>query len=263
MKNTSLTRRDSRLLENAIIAYGDVVSFDQLAALSDMERAYARKRISQLAAQGWLVRIKKGLYALSDISSRGFLRLSQYVVAQLLVEESYVSFEAALQYHGMVDQLLQTIRSLACKQYKTREVGGSTYRFTKTSEAYFYGWETVVIEGRQVKMATAEKALLDLLMFDRTVYVTDLVLEILRDQHQSLDKECLEEYLTRSTITVQRICGFLFDLAGINSTAVATLVAEAKGSSRITKQSTVYSHKWRLYYDEHFTQYEYREDRSV
>ena len=78
MKNTNLTRRDSRLLEDAIIAYGDVASFDQLAALSNMERAYARKRISQLAAQGWLVRIKKGLYALSDISSRGFLRLSQY-----------------------------------------------------------------------------------------------------------------------------------------------------------------------------------------
>ncbi len=124
MKNTSLTRRDSRLLEDAIIAYGDVASFDQLEALSDMEREYARKRISQLAAQGWLVRIKKGLYALSDISSRGFLRLSQYVVAQLLVEESYVSFEAALQYHGMYDQLLQTIRSVACKQYKTIDDNG-------------------------------------------------------------------------------------------------------------------------------------------
>ncbi|MCA9334481.1 type IV toxin-antitoxin system AbiEi family antitoxin domain-containing protein, partial [Candidatus Saccharibacteria bacterium] len=255
MKNTGLTLRDSRLLEDAIIAYGDVASFDQLVALSGMEREYARKRISQLAAQGWLVRIKKGLYALSDISSRGFLRLSQYVVAQLLVEDSYVSFEAALQYHGMYDQLLQTIRSVARQQYKTAGVGGSTYRYIKTSETYFYGWETVVIEGRQVKMARAEKALLDLLMFDRTVYVTDLVLEILRDQHQSLDWQRLQEYLARSTTTVQRICGFLFDLAGIDSTTVAALVSGAKGSSRITKQSTIYSHKWRLYYDAHFTQY--------
>ena len=262
MKNAGLTLSDSRLLEDAIIAYGDVVSFDQLAALSGMEREYARKRISQLAAQGWLVRIKKGLYALSDISSRGFLRLSQYVVAQLLVEDSYVSFEAALQYHGMYDQLLQTIRSVACKQSKTAEVGGSTYRFTKTNEAYFYGWEIVVIEGHQVKMATAEKALLDLLMFDRTIYVTDLVLEILRDQHQALDWDRLQEYLARSTLTVQRICGFLFDLTGIDSTTVATLVIGAKGSSRVTKQSTIYSHKWRLYYDEHFTQYN-RDEISV
>lgn len=262
MKNITLTPRDSHLLEDAIVAYGDVASFDQLVALSGMERTYARKRISQLAAQGWLVRIKKGLYALSDISSSGFLRLSQYTVAQLLVEDSYVSFEAALQYHGMYDQLLQTIRSVACKQYKTTEVGGSTYRFTKASAAYFYGWETVVIEGHQVKMATAEKALLDLLMFERTIYVTDLVLEVLRDQHHALYRDRMQEYLARSTITVQRICGFLFDLAGIDSTRVAALVIEAKGSSRITKQSCVYSHKWRLYYDEHFTQY-HRDDISV
>lgn len=255
MKNTSLTLRDSRLLEDAIIAYGDVASFDQLAALSGMEREYARKRISQLAAQGWLVRIKKGLYALSDLSSRGFLRLSQYTVAQLLVEESYVSFEAALQYHGMYDQLLQTIGSVACKQYKTTEVGSSTYRFTKTSAAFFYGWETIVIEWHQVKMATAEKALLDILMFERTTYTADLVLETLRDQQQALNWNRLQAYLARSTLTVQRICGFLFDLVGIDSSGVATLVDRAKGISRMTKQSTLYSHKWRLYYDQHFSQY--------
>jgi predicted transcriptional regulator of viral defense system len=255
MKHTSLTIRDTRLLEDAILTYGDVASFDQLAALSGMEREYARKRISQLADQGWLVRVKKGLYALADISSRGFLRLSQYTVAQLLVGDSYVSFEAALQYHGLYDQLQQAIRSVACKQHKTTEVGGSTYRFIKTKEAFFYGWETVMIEGRQVKMATAEKALLDLLIFERTTYATDLVLETLRDQHQALDWDRLQEQVARSTITVQRICGFLLDLVGVDSTGVAALLAGAKGVSRITKQSTVYNHKWRLYYDQHFTQY--------
>jgi predicted transcriptional regulator of viral defense system len=255
MKNTSLTVRDTRLLEDAMLTYGDVASFEQLAALSEMDRAYARKRISQLADQGWLVRLKKGLYALSDISSRGFLRLSHYAVAQLLVEESYVSFETALQYHGMYDQLQQMIRSVACKQYKTTEVGGLTYRFIKTTDAYFYGWDTVAIDTRQVKMATAEKALLDLLLFERTTYTTDLVLETLRDQQQSLDFERLQTHLARSTTTVQRIVGFLLDLAGLDSTAVAGLVADATGVSRITKQSTLYSHKWRLYYDQHFTQY--------
>lgn len=255
MKNATLKLRDIRLLEDAIVTYGDVVSFEQLTALSNMDRVYARKRISQLADQGWLVRIKKGLYALSDISSRGFLRLSHYAVAQLLVDESYISFESALQYHGMYDQLQQTIRSVACKQYKTTEVSGLTYRFIKTSEVYFYGWETIAIDGRQVRMATAEKALLDLLMFERTTYATDLVLETLRDQYQTLDLARLEAYLARSTITVQRIGGFLLDLAGLDSTVAATLIAGATGVSRITKQSTIYNHKWRLYYDQHFTQY--------
>lgn len=255
MKNATLTLRDIRLLEDAIITYGDVASFEQLAELSDMERIYARKRISQLADQGWLVRIKKGLYALSDISSLGSIRLSHYTVAQLLVDESYISFEAALQYHGMYDQLQQMIRSVACKQYKTTEVGGLTYRFIKTTNTYFYGWDTVAVGSRQVKMATPEKAILDLLMFERTTYTTDLVLETLRDKQQSLDFERLQTYLARSITTVQRIGGFLLDLAGLDSTAIAKLVSGTAGVSRITKQSTLYNRKWRLYYDQHFTQY--------
>ena len=83
MKNARLTQQDTKLLEEAIFRYGDVVSFDQLVTLADMNRGYARKRISQLADQGWLVRLKKGLYALADLSSLGFLRLSPYTVAQL------------------------------------------------------------------------------------------------------------------------------------------------------------------------------------
>jgi hypothetical protein len=92
-------------------------------------------------------------------------------------------------------------------------------------------------------------------MFERTIYTADLVLETLRDQQQALNWKRLQAYLARSTLTVKRICGFLFDLVGIDSTGVATLVAGAKGISRMTKQSTLYSHKWRLYYDQHFTQY--------
>src|SRR4051812_20499939 len=100
MKSSILTQQDSKLLEDAMIRYGDVASFEQLAALSGLARAYARKRISHLVRQGWLVRLKKGVYSFADLSSRGSVRLSQYTLAQLLVADSYVSFEAALQYHG-------------------------------------------------------------------------------------------------------------------------------------------------------------------
>ena len=61
MKNARLTQQDTKLLEEAIFRYGDVVSFDQLVALADMSRGYARKRISQLAEQGWLGPPQKGL----------------------------------------------------------------------------------------------------------------------------------------------------------------------------------------------------------
>jgi predicted transcriptional regulator of viral defense system len=187
MKNTRLTQQDTKLLEEAIFRYGDVISFDELAALTDMDRGYARKRISQLADQGWLVRLKKGLYALADLSSLGFLRLSPYTVAQLLMTDSYVSFEAALQQHGMYDQLLQTIVSVTRQQHKAVTIGSYTYRFVKTNPAFFYGWQESSLDSRQVKIATVEKALIDLVMFHRTIYAVDLVLEKLQAHRDELD----------------------------------------------------------------------------
>jgi predicted transcriptional regulator of viral defense system len=256
MKNTRLTQQDTKLLEEAIFRYGDVISFDELAALTDMDRGYARKRISHLADQGWLVRIKKGLYALADLSSLGFLRLSPYTVAQLLVADSYVSFEAALQQHGMYDQLLQTIVSVTRQQHKAVVLNSYTYRFVKSNPAFFYGWQESSLDSRLVKIATAEKALIDLVMFHRTVYAVDLVLEKLQAHRDELDLSRLTDDLAHSTTTVQRIFGFLFDLAGFDSDALLAMVAAQKGVSRITGESTLFGRKWRLYYDSYFEKYQ-------
>ena len=256
MKSSILAHDDSRLLEEAIIRYGDVVSFEQLAALSGLERAYTRKRVSRLVQQGWLVRLKKGVYSLADLSSRGSVRLSQYTLAQLLVADSYVSFEAALQYHGWYDQLLQTITSVARTQYKATTIDGYTYRFVKTQAAFFYGWEQHLVDQREVKIAAAEKALLDLVMFHRTIYTVDLVMETLQTYHEELDKVRFIEYLAQSTVTIQRVFGFLFDLVGLEVQPIQALVASTKGTSKLTRESTLFSPKWYLYYEPHFCKYQ-------
>ena len=73
----------------------------------------AKKLITKLVGNGWLIRIKRGLYAISDFNNRGFLSLSPYIVANLLVKDSYVSFESALSYYGMFDQWTNTVISIA------------------------------------------------------------------------------------------------------------------------------------------------------
>ncbi|MFN8487257.1 MAG: type IV toxin-antitoxin system AbiEi family antitoxin domain-containing protein [Caldilineaceae bacterium] len=244
------------MLEDAIIHYGNVVSFEQLAALSGVQRAYTRKRVSRLVQQGWLARLKKGVYSLADLGSRGSVSLSQYVVAQLLVTDSYVSFEAALQYHGWYDQLLQTMMSVALIQHKATTIDGYTYQFVKTKDAFFYGWEQQLVDQREVKIATTEKALLDLIMFHRTTYIVDLVVETLQTYQRELDNVRLISYLGQSTVTVQRIFGFLFDLVGLEAQPIQALVAGTKGTSKLTRESTMFCSKWRLYYEPYFCKYQ-------
>jgi hypothetical protein len=110
MKQTILAAKQSDLLENLIVKHGQIVTSGQIfkEAESYWDYKQAKNLVTKLVKNGWLIRIKRGLYAISDLSTRGFLTLSPYLIANLLVPDSYVSFESALAYNSMFDQLMES-----------------------------------------------------------------------------------------------------------------------------------------------------------
>jgi len=259
MISTGLTSQELSLIEELIGNYGSIVSLAQIeASLSSMSKAKLRKMVSRLAQKGWLFRVKRGVYVVCDISQRGSLAISHYTVGNLLVEDSYISFEGALQAHGMYDQLLATLRSISLTRYKDSQVGGVAYRFIKTTDKYFYGWETHWLDGWQVKIASAEKALIDMIQFHRNTYSVDLVIEVLGEYENEIDLKKLVGYLHKSTIAVQRIFGFVFDLLGLSEEAEAlhSVVKGKTNSSKVTAQSDLFNARWRLYYNEFLGKYQ-------
>jgi predicted transcriptional regulator of viral defense system len=256
MKRVALTSDELNTLETAMVEYGTVVTFDQLSNLFDENRQYLRKRISKLTKQGWLKRIKKGVYVLSDLSTRGTLAISHKAVVNILVEEAYISFETALQHHGLYDQLLTSIKAVSLKQYKSTIIDRITYNFIKTQQRYFYGWETHDIDGQTVKIARIEKALIDLIQFHRTRYSTDLVLEKLQAYRNDIFHQTLVKFSLKANLTTKRIMGFLMECADFDSSQLHNSVKNRQSVSTITKsKNRQYNHKWKLYYDQYFEKY--------
>lgn len=253
MKRISLTQEELAGLESAIIEHGGVVTFDQLSKYFDEDRQYSRIRINKLEKQGWLKRIKKGVFAISDLSSRGSLSISHLAIVNILVQDAYISFETALQHHGYFDQLMAKITSISLKQYKTTTIDRIAYKFIKTQDQYFYGWDTYDIDGQSIKIASAEKALIDLIQFHRSLYATDLVLEKLSDYQHDMDMQKLVEYTLKANLTTRRIIGFLMDCVGFDSARLLTSVEGKRSVSAISEsESNIYNHKWQLYYDQRF-----------
>jgi len=256
MKRISLTEQELELLDTALIEFGAVVTFSQLFSLLDEDVAYVRMRISKLVNQGLLVRIKKGVFAISDLSTRGSLSISHTAIVNSLVEAAYISFEMALQYHGYYDQLLANINAVSLTRYQSSTIDGYTYNFINTQEKYFYGWDTYVIDGQAVKIADAEKALIDLLQFHRTRYSTDLVLEKMNVFKDDIDQQTLIEYALKANLTTQRILGFLMDCANLDSRPLHDAVKGKSSVSAVSNsEDNLYNHKWKLYYDEYFSKY--------
>ncbi|MCC6170044.1 MAG: hypothetical protein IT329_22695 [Caldilineaceae bacterium] len=252
MTRSVLNKTQRTFLEDILAEFGSVVSYEQIAPYVPYQEDVAKRRfVSRLSRAGWLVRIKKGLYQVAaDIGSLGTLTISRYAIAQHLLPGSYVSFEAALQFHGLHDQLLQTTTSVGLQQRASATLEGYTYRFVKTTKQYFYGFEEHSFGDQSARIATVEKALIDMVQFHRSTYSADRVLEILSESRDDVDQKRLTAYLLKSNLTTQRVFGLLFD--HLNLSYDKRLEESAKTSqaaSRTEPHGQEYNAKWRLYYD--------------
>jgi len=253
-KKTILSEKEYNLLEEILSQYGIIVEFEQIANLLKfkMNRQSAKNRVNKLAKNGWLVRIKKGVYTVSSLESRGGMVIPTLKTAQVLVKESYVSFESALQYYGMFDQMLKSVVSVSLKRRIGKQINGIYFKFITTKHEQFFGWDEKKVENYPVKIAQPEKAVLDMLTFGRNIHTVNLVLDTLNKYKKDFDFSRLSRFGTKHSTVVQRLLGFLLDKINIDSRAVHKLIKNNNGCSFMTGKSSVFNAKWRLYYDKYF-----------
>jgi predicted transcriptional regulator of viral defense system len=252
IKNTILSQSELAILESAIVKYRKIVTFDELATLYVGEsRETIRKKVALLVQKGWLVRLKKGQYSIiTSISTLGFNDLSEYVVAQTLQKDSYISFESALQYHGLFDQMLTTVGSVTTQYARKHTVQNTIYTYSRIKEELYFGFTTESFGAYSAQIAEQEKALLDMLYFRSSAYSVNIVLEKLREYKHRIDFEKLKQYAQHYGVGMLRSVGFLLDNVDVETNELLTRVKESKNSyNRLTKASTIFDAKWRLYYE--------------
>jgi predicted transcriptional regulator of viral defense system len=253
LKRTILSESELNLIEDLILKYGQIVTFEQIAAhlQERMNRQVTNNLVNKLSKNGWLVRIKRGTYAISSLETRSFLAVPAYKVAQIIEENSYISFEAALQYHGMYDQMLKTYKSVSLKKQAEKTVQNITYKYMNFNEKLFFGWKNEKAEGYTVKIAEAEKAILDMLYRKRSDYLVETTVDVMKNFMNKLDVKKLCDYSVAYDISLQKVIGFLMDRLGFETGIIYERVGHRRNNSYITKESAIFNAKWRLYYSKH------------
>jgi len=118
-------------------------------------------KINAMVKKGELLQLKRGIYTFNaDYRDRP---LNLIAIANLLHKPSYVSFEYALSYHGLIPERVYSITSATSyksAEYQT-EIGNFSY-IKVPKKAYSLGldWKFDDIDGGYL-IATAEKALCD------------------------------------------------------------------------------------------------------
>ena len=119
----------------------------------------AYKKISSEVKKNNLIKLKRGLYETDKDAD-------PYTIANALLSPSYISFETALSYYGMIPERVYSIKSASFKKNKKKEYKNNfgLYLYQDiNSNAYPYDINEIEMDGTKVLIASKEKALLDLL----------------------------------------------------------------------------------------------------
>ena len=130
---------------------------DLLIKFNDYNSPYTK--ISREVSDGKLIKLKRGLY-LDDPKT------DPYAVAQYLYSPSYISFETALYYHGMIPETVVVIKSATFNKKKSKEFYNylGKYEYEDIPEnAFPYAVDIVRNKEYSVSIASKEKALTDTL----------------------------------------------------------------------------------------------------
>ncbi len=146
-----------------------VFSHDILYSLLKKSVNNVNDKIANLVKSGELVRLKKGFYTFSKAYLTRPIDLVS--VANTLYAPSYVSFDYALSYYGMIPERVNEITSATSKNEKLFDTPIGRFSYKKVPlQAYSLGVDWLYDEndgGRFI--ATPEKALCDKIRYDRGI----------------------------------------------------------------------------------------------
>lgn len=159
--------------------------------LYPMSDAAINSSVARSLKSNDFLRLKRGLYLFSKKLRKG--SISKLLIANKLYGPSYVSFESALSYHGLIPEAVYTTTS-ACFQRKNKlfsnDLGVFSYDYIP-SHPFFMGVTNVKDDGGAL-VATALKALFDLVYIRRKDYHNIEELEDdLRIEKNLLEREVL------------------------------------------------------------------------
>lgn len=222
-----------RLVRKLAIEGDRIFSTDRVRELApsvNLSKGYLRQALHHLTRSGWLVRLRKGLYALSG-AVPGVTPVHEFEVAMALADPAAISYWSALHFHGLTEQAPARIFILTTSESSTPRVsgtagarkdqgvaiGGVHYQFIRTKPERFFGTEKVWVAEARITMTDPERSLLDGLTMPR--YCGDFaeVLHAFEARGGRLNLGRIIEYALKLDAATAKRLGWILENQGVET----------------------------------------------
>lgn len=146
-------------------ALKDFVVFS-LSDIRKIEPNFYRARLNEWQEKGYIKKIRRSYYMFADLEMN---EQTLFLIANRIYSPSYVSFESALSYYGLIPEGVYSITSAASKKTSSFNTPIAEFTYRKISSRLFFGYHLEEVNGRGCKIADMEKAVLDYLYLNPNI----------------------------------------------------------------------------------------------
>ncbi len=204
----------------------------EIAEHADVPVGYVTNLLMLLERDGWIKRLRRGLYARS-VEASGETQIHPFTIVTNVVVPSAISHWSALHHHGLTEQIPRTITAFTPKKVvtpsmrrsgKTSQSGkrhwkieGIRCEFTTVKEKYFFGIERVwVDEYSRIPITDKERTTLETFASARKFGGIGEALSIIDLYLHSIDLAKFIEYACRYDVTaVAKRVGWALEKTGV------------------------------------------------
>ena len=183
-----------------------------LASRIGLSDNYLSQVLSHLSQAGWIIRLRRGLYAGTG-SLPGGVQVHPFTVATRLVEPSAISHWSAMSYHGLTDQIPHIVTAFTPQKVVTPtmrrsnakigrkhswDIWGARYEYVTVILDHFFGIEDVWVDERfRIPITDKERTILETFVSPRLFGGIGEALATLEEHIHELDLEKLVGYAKR------------------------------------------------------------------
>ena len=232
----------TELVRAIVSELGPIFSVEQarsVAADLGLRDSQLRSTLSSLAQNGWIVRLKRGLYAVQPPLEGSDLH--PYAVAAALIDPAAISHWSALAHHGMTTQIPPMMQASTTSKVVTPEMRqGEAHRprghavwtvldwefefITVRSKSWFGFQQEWVNQWHRVSITDPERTLLDMFAHPGVFGTIRTGMETLERSIDLLDLERLVRYALRYEVgaLIKRL-GWTLETLGVSTSLIEPL----------------------------------------
>lgn len=219
----------------------NLLDAEAIAQAEGIPHPQLKKILSNLAKQGRVLRLRRGLYASAGLLP-GQIYTHPFVIATHLIQPSAISHWSALQHHGLTEQVPQRItastpgkvvtpsmRKKKAHDKKAKhywEIAGIQYEYITIQKKHFFGIEKIWLdEHSQVPITDRERTLIDVFIYARMFGGMGEALGILENTLPTIDNAKLINYAIRyDKKSLAKRLGWALEYMGVSKKILTPLL---------------------------------------